>query len=402
MKKDLGIISIFFLILSLLTLGLSLLVNSQNNSSLLFSPISFSVSASNQNIAKIDRVKPQTSFGQINDKDARKLSDQKVNILLLGLDSRVGKKKAHCDAIHMISIKLAEGKIIIHSLPRGTVVNMKGVEEGSSYLANACSIYGIDYTVGIIESMLGIKADYKVSLGFSQAQGIFRAINLEPIDTLTFLRNRRYTTGDYQRSHNQALFLKDMLVNHLAYFARLPYPIQHLLYKMVDTDIDFEQASNLIRLLLANGVYKNPDSVGLKSYASAKVTDIHLADFENEKNSPDKNDKQFLNYQNIVENYLQQLINQVEYQIERNRKENAYQMIKTPFTQQVWQQIEDKNKRYYFQFELTRLLVTTTSNKQEAQKVLQEYIYQAETLNLSEYKDRANKLLEQISKDLFS
>src|SRR3989304_4267090 len=44
--------------------------------------------------------------------------------------------------------------------------------------------------------------------------GLLRKMKLPTTPTLKYLRNRKYGIGDYQRSHNQAIFLKDMLIEH--------------------------------------------------------------------------------------------------------------------------------------------------------------------------------------------
>lgn len=115
------------------------------------------------------------------------------------------------------------------------------------YISNVCEYIGVDEFVERIEVITGEEVDYRVLVGFSQAQGVLRALNFEPTTTLQFLRHRKsYGLGDVQRSYNQSLFLEDLLVNRVGMVEELPKTAQFALYQLVDTDLPYPVARGLL------------------------------------------------------------------------------------------------------------------------------------------------------------
>ncbi len=314
-----------------------------------------------------------------------------VNILFFGLDGRKGDKTQRCDAIHMINIDLTNRKIQIHSVPRGTIVEIPNTPKQLSYLANSCSLMGIDFAKAKIEKITGLTADYVVKIGFSQALGIFRTVGLPTTPTLQFLRNRRYGIGDNQRSYNQANFLKSMGIAHLEEYYKLPKPIKYLIYKMADTSIDFETADNLVSKIIETGILNDPDNIEIKIHLPRKMKIKEIT------YTPDgqtkQNDKDFEAYQRGLELYLENLINKGDNFLSTGRLTNLYQLVKIPFAQKLWLQIEDEEKRNQYNYELLRLFTLSTPDKEQVNSLILDFITQMETEDQPVFIEKGEKLL---------
>ncbi|MEK7108163.1 MAG: hypothetical protein AAB898_00655, partial [Patescibacteria group bacterium] len=123
------------------------------------------------------------------------------------------------------------------------------------YISNVCEYEGFDTFVDRVEDIARIKVDYTVRVGFSQAEGLLRALRFDPAATLQFLRHRKtYSLGDVQRSYNQSLFLEDVLRQHATTVANLPVTAQAALYHLVDTDIPYGVARSLVAWVSASPV----------------------------------------------------------------------------------------------------------------------------------------------------
>lgn len=257
-----------------------------------------------------------------------------VRVLLLGLDARTEDRNPHCDAIHLLAIDTKAWTVAITSVPRGTYAYIpkekldwgrldreaarKKLEEHwgkpdpaaavdpaapaplpppapltdlvadevidkafvaqESYLANACAYLGLEEGVKRIEGVLGARADFVATVGFSQTMGALRLLGLPPVEGLQWLRHRQsYKLGDPQRSHNQATFLKDLLVRHVARFADpLMLPLTRVGYTLVDTDMPFNDAYALLRGLAASGIEQHPERITLAMRPAYETVDYHF------------------------------------------------------------------------------------------------------------------------------
>ncbi|MBP9828007.1 LCP family protein [Patescibacteria group bacterium] len=190
-------------------------------------------------------------------------SDDEINILTLGIDSRKEGEGQHCDAIHMVTINLADHSVKITSVPRGTYsyIPPGNYPETEYYIANACAYAGLDYGISQIEKIVGVRADYVATIGFSEALGMFRTLELPTTETLQWLRHRQtYQIGDPQRSQNQAVFMKDIALR-ITSDGGLSTPLLYLLYSFVDTDMDFATAKALYSLLVASDIAGHPERI---------------------------------------------------------------------------------------------------------------------------------------------
>lgn len=333
-------------------------------------------------------------------------SSDVINILVLGIDSRKEGTYAHCDAIHMVSVNVATWDVTITSVPRGTTSSLPPRTEGQPpyapsdyYLANACGFGGVDYGVAQIEKVLGIKHDYLVTIGFSQALGVFRALGLPTTDTLQWLRHRQsYAIGDPQRSHNQGVFMEDMVRKYASTNGKIPATFLYVLYKFIDTDMDFGTVHSLYNAYVESGKADVAGSVTQAMLPYYATIDYHL-DLENPdeqiaallasvrgKLSPnDLSDRPLSDVQTELLVYLNDALQQPE---------EAQRVI----DEETWRQVEDDVARETLQHAFTAWYATalSSSDHDAAVQYVTDYILEKQTLGSAEYEEKGRQLLATI------
>ncbi len=150
-------------------------------------------------------------------KDFPMPSGRVINVLITGIDSRLGQKSARADANHVVRFFLDSGCIEIISIPRGTFsLIRKGDTAGGNIIANVRSIFGQQRYIKEITKIAKIKSvDYFIEFGFSQAMGIIELLGYSDnaASTLRVLRSRKaFNTGDHQRSFNQGQFIRQAIL----------------------------------------------------------------------------------------------------------------------------------------------------------------------------------------------
>lgn len=315
-----------------------------------------------------------------------KAKDKEYNILLLGLDARRGDAKPRCDAIHIFSFSSFSDNLIITSLPRGTRINIPNVASESAYLSNNCHINGIDDTISEIEKISGIKIDAYVTAGFSEVLGLLRTVNLPTTSTLQYLRNRRYGIGDYQRSHNQAVFLKDMILAHFEQIYNLPKNFRKFVYRSLDTNLNYETAEYLLELMAQKKIYQHEENINLvtKPERSRYVKELHI-DIENNSGQGQLADKDFIDYQNNLKKYLNNLIETSVNFINSGNRSKAFNILKTPFAQNIWWQVEDEKTRDEIHFDLFTVFLDSHEDQLTKERLIEEYIAEMKLFNKNEY-----------------
>lgn len=139
-----------------------------------------------------------------------------INILLIGIDSRLGVRDSRADAIHLITVNPDSAIVEILSIPRDTYVDL-GYPDTTSFnvIANARAggYEGFMRRVSELAHRGPIK--YYAEVGFSQAMGVLEILGYkDPVNTLKFLRTRKTLPGgDVQRSYNQGNFLRQNLID---------------------------------------------------------------------------------------------------------------------------------------------------------------------------------------------
>lgn len=322
-----------------------------------------------------------------------------INVLVLGIDSRKEGEEQHCDAIHMFTVNVETWDVTVTSVPRGTSASLpKGDwKPHEYYLANACAYGGLEYGIAQIERIVGVKHDYLVTVGFSQALGVFRALGLPTTETLQWLRHRQsYAIGDPQRSHNQAVFMEDLVTRFTAEDAELPVALQYVLYKFIDTDMPFGTAKALYRGFADAGRGGDAITLAMKPYYA--TVDLHF-DTENPDeqiaalldrvrpylSTDDLSDKPLEEYQTELIAYLTDALQQPE----------AAQHV---VDAEEWRQVEDDAAREALHYAYVEWYVQSLAGTDAAAAtaVLADYILEKQTLGVPEYEALGRQLMETI------
>ncbi|KKS97899.1 MAG: hypothetical protein UV73_C0004G0041 [Candidatus Gottesmanbacteria bacterium GW2011_GWA2_43_14] len=325
-------------------------------------------------------------------------SQREYHILLLGLDGRKGDVKPRCDAIHIFSFSPRHSYLLITSLPRGTKLNPQA--EDSMYLANSCSINGIDFTVNEIERITQLKIDAVVKVGFSQVLGILRTLNMPTTSTLQFLRSRRYTIGDNQRSRNQAMFFKDVIINHFEDYYNLPAGLKSWLFKTVEADITYDQAEYLLESIYKNKVYQQPENIILISlpYENHYLREIHLPD--NAEGS--SQDNEFIEYQANLSAYLKKLIAQSDKLTKTGNIQSAEKLLTVPYHQKLWLQLENDFLRREIYFHMMKTYADAVSDRMLKKEIISDYLEEMSVFGDEEYLSKGKAVLTSFFPDSVS
>jgi anionic cell wall polymer biosynthesis LytR-Cps2A-Psr (LCP) family protein len=330
--------------------------------------------------------------------------DKTINVLILGLDSRKGQSNPHCDAIHMFQLNVEDWSMVITSVPRGTYANIpRRLADNQYYLANACAIEGLEFGIAQIERIVGVKADYYVTVGFSQVYGILRTLQLPTTESLQWLRHRQsYAIGDPQRSRNQAVFMKDLLLTQLGRFRSDAFkPFLFILYNMVNTNMEFPVARALFFGYLNSGIDVRPDDIKLLMKPHHEVQDLHL-DFENA-------DEQMRALLNRIAPYLSKddLSGRplADYQTELIRflemEINSREGFLAVYEQRLWLQIEDDELREEWHFKYLEKMVfdlVDIGELEEAERLLTQYLVEKEAIQQWFYFEKGKELLKSVVK----
>lgn len=330
-----------------------------------------------------------------------------INVLLLGLDSRHTTSSARCDAIHMFTVNTKEKTVEITSVPRGTHVFIPGnYAEDQQYVANSCAIMGFDYAIKEIEKIMEKKSDYIVKVGFSQVLGGLRALKLPTTESLMWLRNRKgFLIGDHQRSHNQAMFIKDIALKKIDLFKNPALlPLAKALYSYVDTDLDFASFYALLRDFADSGINEHPERVTLSMKPNYVVKDYHF-DF----NNPGAMEKRFPiivptttiptstenNSTSTVEVFIprslesiqKEIINFINNQLKQNKP------LDEIIRKKLWMQVENENIREDFHFRIMQRLVQVEPNFRNKFKIIHEYIDEKKVLEFDSWAKKGEEFL---------
>lgn len=318
--------------------------------------------------------------------------DGRVSILLIGLDARAGSDVAHCDVIQFVEVDTKEASVSITAVPRGTYSPLPGTGHIPSdyYVSNACGIGGLQYGVDQIERILEKQADYVVFVGFSEAVGLFRLLNLPATETLQWLRMRQeYAVGEPQRAHNHSTFLKQLLTHQtLTDTSRLQTTWAYVLYRLVDTDLLFAQVQELMNEVDRMELSEHPERIVLSMKPAYPVQDIpydptrleaFLETPFNPKDGPSK------------EQIQQQVMDVV------NAGLSDPVFVKRAVEQQLWLQLDDAATRESVHFALLSAALEHWDEK-EREAMLADYVIEMEFLGEEVWAEEGRRLL----RDLFT
>jgi len=167
-------------------------------------------------------------------------------ILLLGVDARPGQTRARSDTIIIARVDTVTGSVSLLSIPRDSRVEIEGhgldkLGHANAYGGPALAIQTIKAFTGlpinhyvtvnfqgfadIVDAMGGIKINVEEEINDSDGSNTGGVSDITHIDAglqvlngeqaLTFVRNRKYANGDFQRIKNQQMFLKALATQAL-------------------------------------------------------------------------------------------------------------------------------------------------------------------------------------------
>ncbi|EKD33296.1 MAG: hypothetical protein ACD_76C00052G0003 [uncultured bacterium] len=325
-------------------------------------------------------------------------SKDEVNVLLIGLDSRAGWKKAHCDANHMFTLNIKNKTLTITSVPRGTYVFIPGgpYEATEYYLANSCELVGVEYGAAQVEKIVGKQADFRVYAGFSQTMGVLRALGMPAPEAMQWLRYRHgYAIGEPQRSANQAVFMKDMVVKYLPKFeSEFSIPFQFALFSIVDTDMDFATARALLAFAYSADFDKHPEKIFIAMKPEYETAEFH---FDPEKTalelerargylqpllpSDDLSGKSLEEIQSQLADYLRSAL-------------NSNDPIDDIMRKKIWLQVENSAVREELHFAFIERWAN--ENPSDAEDLIVKYIMEMQVAGEQDYEKKGRELLEKI------
>jgi len=323
-----------------------------------------------------------------------------VRVLVLGLDSRAGQTAGHCDVIQMIEINKNNNTVDITAVPRGTYSPLplgKATTSSDYYVSNACGLAGLDYGINQIEKILGKKADYLVMVGFSETLGILRNLKLPTTETLQWLRQRQgYAIGEPQRARNHSTFIKGLLTKFLPEKkSKLDIPFHYIMYKIVKTDLTFDDSEKIFDALVAMDLPKHPERVTLFMRPSYNVQDIPYdpstaGDYVNKMIGPVKNYLSGTSYTGVTVEQADKRIADI-----LDQKKDDKDFVVWAYDNQLWLQIENDILREEKRFEVMNKYLDSLNDETEKKQIITDYILKMKYLSLDDWASKGEELLKQ-------
>ncbi len=330
-------------------------------------------------------------------------TEKEINVLLIGLDQRKDWDNPHCDAIHMFTLDLENWTMEITSVPRGTYAYIpRALPETEYYLANTCSYEGLDYGIKQMEKIIGRRADYYATVNFSQVIGIMRMLDLPTTESLQWLRHRQsYAIGDPQRSHNQAVFMKDLIGSQFHRFeGDFSLPVMFAMFQFVNTDMDFTTAKSLIHGYLESKIHERPDDIVLTMKPYYETVDYHF-DLEN----PDaqieallRRVRPYLSDADLSDQTLAEVQAELVAYLEESLEGEV--SVEAIVERALWMQVEDEATRNDLHYRLVEDYVYELVGREEKEMAIQyltSYIIEVEAFSLDVYAKRARGLMQYIT-----
>ncbi|MBI5324528.1 MAG: hypothetical protein HZB41_04530 [Ignavibacteriae bacterium] len=341
-------------------------------------------------------------FSFMEDRCIDTISTDVINIIVTGLDTRMGSGCEHADANHLIRIFPDSGKMEIISIPRGTYVKA-GYKDtsGLNYLANIRAGKGRERYMNEIAKICSIpKVDYYIEFGFSQAIGLLGILGFKnnAVQTLRLLRSRQaFGLGDYQRSFNQGEFIRQMLLSKYKSITNLPADIAiRAGLILVNTDLSYSAVRSIIDRLNKSGFPKS-DSV-ITHFLKPKMNyDFHNFDFL----SKTSRDSLYLIVMRTAKNLEiddggrnnngrinRRVLKNLNSAIKRAENDSlkfpklVINNLERIFEQRTWYQITDTNLRYELMFKICKYLKSAYEKTNQPAKansvnkvlIIEEYI----------------------------
>ncbi len=283
-----------------------------------------------------------------------------INVMVTGVDSRLGDYGAHADANHLVRCFIDSGMVEIISIPRDTYADA-GFEDstGLNKLANVRAVKGRTAYLKAVSEITGVSPIHHwVEFGFSQAIGLLELLGYKDnaSSALHVLRSRQaYRAGDFQRSFNQGRFIRAALLKQVPKGTDL---VQSLMLRaglmMVETDVSYGTASELINGLASHG-FSGEESRAWVRIEPPVVLHVQAVDFDSanigqldkeisRRVAPLLKDSNRVTA-NKYENRLASLLTRAD---SSRRSADVIRLLRRPYEQRAWLQITNKQRRIEF------------------------------------------------------
>ncbi|MBM2813859.1 MAG: hypothetical protein HW421_621 [Ignavibacteria bacterium] len=312
----------------------------------------------------------------------RIFTGRRINIILTGVDTRLGARTKHADANHVFSILIDSGLIEITSIPRDTPADA-GLDDstGQNKLTIVRALRGREEYMKAAAEIAGLdKIHYFVELGFSQAMGLLEFLGYKNSgSTLQILRSRTGLGGDdYQRCYNQSQFMKQMISSH---FNKMNGILGEVIIRgglvLVESNLTASGIKDLIAKLSSKGFTGSPDrlrirvrppiNVGFKVYdfTDAGVINALKKKIENFNDDRLENDsanfhKTSLNAESILRNAIDRAKND-----SAKRPAAVISTLRTYFDQKAWYQVTNLKLREKYRDEIAKMLYDAYMKKKQ-------------------------------------
>lgn len=297
-----------------------------------------------------------------------------VNMLVTGVDARMGEGGGRADANHLVRFFLDSGCVEIISIPRGTAADA-GFPDTSTFnmLANVRTARGQSGYFKAVAEIAGVpKVDYWVEFGFSQALGLLELMGYRDnaSSTLRVLRSRKaYATGDYQRTYNQGQFIRQAL---LRTFDKTDDFLGQLAMRaalaIVETNLTYETTQGLLEELRQHGFSsQSKDRVWVR-VKPEEISHFQVFDFDSTKVAA--LDKQISNRvdhtipdtarvtSQSVERRLAGMIARAATDSARSAA-SVIRILQRPYKQRAWMQVPDRARRTAQRDRICTLLIAS-------------------------------------------
>jgi anionic cell wall polymer biosynthesis LytR-Cps2A-Psr (LCP) family protein len=303
-------------------------------------------------------------------------SGRVINLLITGIDARLGEHSGRADANHLVRFFLDSGCIEVISIPRGTYADAGFPDTTQlNMIANVRSAKGQSAYLGKVAKIAQVpKIDFWVEFGFSQAIGLLELMGYKDNATsmLRVLRTRKaYATGDFQRSYNQGQFIRqailrtfdktDDILGQLAMRAALV---------LVETNLTYDATQYILSELRSHGFSSSTSERAWVRMKPESISRFQVFDFDSSRVNhldaqiskrvdptiPDSAAKRSADY----ERRLSGIIDRAAADSAKAPR-RVISNLSRPFSQRAWLQIKDKRKRAAMKNRICALLISAYS-----------------------------------------
>lgn len=325
-------------------------------------------------------------------------SGRVVNVMVTGLDSRLGDPMGHADANHLVRFFLDSGCIEIISIPRDTPHDA-GFEDttGLNKLTNVRANRGrAAYHVAAAEIAGVQRIDYWVEFGFSQAIGLLELMGYKEnaSSTLRVLRSRQaYAAGDYQRVYNQGQFIRQII---LRAFDQTDNFLGELALRaslaLVETNLTYEVCDQMLDALRGRGFTDTDPSRIWVRLKPTLITKLKVYSFDSANvNAIDKQITQKISRLGLdsvpvnAQTYERRLYNLVQKAAADSARSagSVIRLLRRPYEQRAWLQVRDLSKRKMYRDRICGMLIASYRRVKnaDAAKRIEDYIVLEDRVN---------------------